>query len=87
MAREPAKCGTPGGYGKHIREKTEVCPGCAEANRVYKRDWDRARRAALARAERVAGAAETRARAQRAARVEREARVLAAHFAGDLVLG
>lgn len=30
--REPAKCGTRGGYQKHLREKTEVCPPCRQAN-------------------------------------------------------
>jgi hypothetical protein len=87
MARKPAECGTLGGYGRHQREKTEVCPRCAEANRVYKREWDRARRTSIARAARASAAAETRARAEQAARARREAPVLAAHFAGELVLG
>lgn len=30
--REPAKCGTRGGYQKHLREKTEICAPCRQAN-------------------------------------------------------
>lgn len=30
--REPAKCGTRSGYQKHLREKTEICPPCRQAN-------------------------------------------------------
>lgn len=30
--REPAKCGTRGGYQKHLREKTEICGPCRQAN-------------------------------------------------------
>ena len=30
--REPAKCGTRSGYGKHLREQTEPCPPCRQAN-------------------------------------------------------
>lgn len=30
--REPAKCGTRSGYGKHLREKTEICGPCRQAN-------------------------------------------------------
>lgn len=30
--REPAKCGTRRGYRKHLREKTEICGPCRQAN-------------------------------------------------------
>lgn len=30
--REPAKCGTRGGYQKHLREKTTICAPCRQAN-------------------------------------------------------
>lgn len=30
--REPAKCGTRAGYQKHLREKTEICGPCRQAN-------------------------------------------------------
>jgi hypothetical protein len=30
--REPAKCGTRAGYQKHLREKTEICAPCRQAN-------------------------------------------------------
>lgn len=30
--RQPAKCGTRGGYKKHGREKTEICAPCRAAN-------------------------------------------------------
>lgn len=30
--REPAKCGTRGGYQKHLREKTPICQPCRQAN-------------------------------------------------------
>lgn len=30
--REPAKCGTRGGYKRHLRENTAVCPACRRAN-------------------------------------------------------
>jgi hypothetical protein len=30
--RETAKCGTRGGYKKHQRENTEICPPCRQAN-------------------------------------------------------
>ena len=30
----PAKCGTPSGYSKHLREKTPTCDACKKANRV-----------------------------------------------------
>lgn len=30
--REPAKCGTRGGYQKHLREKTKICAPCRQAN-------------------------------------------------------
>ncbi len=30
--REPAKCGTRSGYQKHLREKTEICTPCRDAN-------------------------------------------------------
>lgn len=31
-AQEPAKCGTRSGYQKHLREKTEICQPCRQAN-------------------------------------------------------
>lgn len=82
-ARKPAECGTQGGYGKHIRDKTKVCPGCAEAHRVYQRNWQRALRARELKAMAAAAAARERTRGK----ARREAPVLDAHFAGDLVLG
>ena len=30
-------CGTRGGYHRHLREGSEVCPGCREASREYER--------------------------------------------------
>jgi hypothetical protein len=30
--RQPAECGTRGGYQKHLREKTEICGPCRQAN-------------------------------------------------------
>lgn len=30
--REPAECGTRSGYSKHLREKTEICGPCRQAN-------------------------------------------------------
>ncbi len=30
--REPAKCGTRAGYQKHLREKTDICGPCRQAN-------------------------------------------------------
>ncbi|MFI1562149.1 WhiB family transcriptional regulator [Streptomyces sp. NPDC020490] len=30
--REPARCGTRPGYQKHLREKTEICQPCRDAN-------------------------------------------------------
>jgi hypothetical protein len=30
--QEPAKCGTRGGYQKHLREKTVICDPCRQAN-------------------------------------------------------
>ncbi|WP_048572836.1 WhiB family transcriptional regulator [Streptomyces leeuwenhoekii] len=30
--REPAQCGTRSGYQKHLREKTEICGPCRQAN-------------------------------------------------------
>ncbi|MFE3169298.1 WhiB family transcriptional regulator [Streptomyces sp. NPDC059224] len=30
--RQPAKCGTRPGYQKHIRERTEICGPCRQAN-------------------------------------------------------
>lgn len=30
--REPAKCGTRSGYARHLREKTEICGPCRQAN-------------------------------------------------------
>lgn len=30
--REPVKCGTRGGYQKHLREKTEICAPCRQSN-------------------------------------------------------
>lgn len=30
--RQPARCGTRGGYQKHLREKTTICPPCRQAN-------------------------------------------------------
>jgi len=30
--RGPAECGTRSGYQKHVREKTEICPPCRQAN-------------------------------------------------------
>ncbi|MCG0066267.1 WhiB family transcriptional regulator [Streptomyces tricolor] len=30
--RQPAKCGTRSGYQKHLREKTEICGPCRQAN-------------------------------------------------------
>jgi len=37
------RCGTQGGYSLHIRQKTEVCPECREAEREYDRNRDRVR--------------------------------------------
>ena len=82
-AREPAKCGTAGGYAKHKREHTKVCPGCREAWRVYQQDRARVR----AHAANEAAARWDEQWAEEAARAEREAPVLGAHHAGDLVLG
>lgn len=33
--RQPATCGTPGGYKKHRREKTTPCRACRAANTAY----------------------------------------------------
>ncbi|MFG3085079.1 WhiB family transcriptional regulator [Streptomyces parvulus] len=30
--RPPAACGTRSGYQRHLREKTEICPPCRQAN-------------------------------------------------------
>jgi hypothetical protein len=30
--RGPAVCGTRSGYQKHVRERTEICPPCRQAN-------------------------------------------------------
>ena len=30
--RQPAKCGTRSGYARHLREKTEICGPCRQAN-------------------------------------------------------
>ncbi|MEV5953758.1 WhiB family transcriptional regulator [Streptomyces sp. NPDC051987] len=30
--RQPAKCGTRPGYQKHLRERTEICEPCRQAN-------------------------------------------------------
>lgn len=32
MPRQPARCGTRGGYKKHVREHTAICDGCRNAN-------------------------------------------------------
>ncbi|GGQ83464.1 WhiB family transcriptional regulator [Streptomyces flaveolus] len=32
VKREPAKCGTNSGYGRHLREKTEICAPCRQAH-------------------------------------------------------
>jgi hypothetical protein len=32
VKRQPAKCGTRGGYQKHLREKTVICGPCRQAN-------------------------------------------------------
>ena len=72
-AREPAPCGTYRGYQRHRREHGEVCPRCREAKRMYGRILRRRH---------------LRARiAQCAVEAAREEAVLAAHRAGELVLG
>jgi hypothetical protein len=38
------RCGTRGGYHRHLREKTEVCPGCREAEREDGRKRRRSRK-------------------------------------------
>jgi hypothetical protein len=30
--REPARCGSRSGYQKHVREKTQICAPCRQAN-------------------------------------------------------
>lgn len=32
VKRKAAECGTRSGYQKHVREKTEICPPCRQAN-------------------------------------------------------
>jgi hypothetical protein len=52
--RQPARCGTPGGYKKHAREGTEKCGPCLAAKAAETRryaDIYRARRAAQAAAQ------------------------------------
>jgi hypothetical protein len=86
-ARKPAACGEPGGYQKHRRDGTEVCQACRDAWNDYGRERVRTRK--LLREARNAAAARREAReaAEQAARARLEDPVLAAHFAGELVLG
>lgn len=33
-----AECGTRSGYNKHLKEGTEICQPCRDANAKYRRD-------------------------------------------------
>jgi hypothetical protein len=43
IAKNPAKCGTPGGYRKHLRDGTPICEPCLTGNRTYERERRRRR--------------------------------------------
>jgi hypothetical protein len=42
--RDAARCGSRGGYHRHLREETAVCRRCRTANRDYDRPRKRAQR-------------------------------------------
>ena len=42
--RNPAKCGTPGGYTRHHINRTRPCDACKNAARRWFAEWQRAAR-------------------------------------------
>lgn len=84
-ARKPAECGTAGAVARHQREGTPEHPEDRAAFRKYHRD-----RARHVKASRLAKAVARRRRLEAATVTvaqREDPALLAAHFAGDLVLG
>lgn len=47
LAPRVARCGTPGGYGRHRRQGEEICDPCRDAHRSYMREYMRAWRSGV----------------------------------------